>query len=160
MTLKRLLRIRSDERGAGAVEFALAVPVLASMLYGFFTVGILYQANAGMQHALGEAARLATIFRPATNGPPPDTEIQAMITNSDFSLPGGTLTPTINNNQLAAGYKTITLTYTRPTEFLFFDGPTITLVRSKRVYIAPPTTLPNCATPGAGAGGGTCVVAF
>jgi Flp pilus assembly protein TadG len=128
-SIRSLLR---DESGANAVEFAIAVPVLTLMIYGIFTIGMLFQANAGLQHALGEAARYATIYPT-----PSDSDIQTRITSSKFGLNGGTLqTPVIDNSQIANGYKTISLTYTRPTNFLFFQGPTVTLTRSKRVYIA------------------------
>ncbi len=49
-----------DQRGAGVVEFAIALPVLITMIWGVFQIGLVMQANAGMQHALGEAARYAT----------------------------------------------------------------------------------------------------
>ena len=55
--MKLLTLLRRDQDGAAAVEMALALPVLVSMIYGIFQVGLLYQANAGMQHALGEGAR-------------------------------------------------------------------------------------------------------
>lgn len=130
-------KLRQDDAGSGAVEFAIAIPVLILFIYGFFTLGMLYQANAGLQHALGEAARFATVYVEANDGPPSDAEIQTMIADSDFGLDGGTLqAPEIDNSQIANGYKTITLTYTRPTEFLYFEGPTVTLTRSKRVYVA------------------------
>lgn len=130
-------KLRQDAAGSTAVEFAIAIPVLILFIYGFFTLGMLYRANAGLQHALGEAARFATLYVQANNGPPSDAEIQDMIADRDFGLGGGTLqTPEIDNSGLANGYKTITLTYERPTEFLYFEGPTVTLTRSKRVYIA------------------------
>ena len=53
--------LKRDERGVAATEMALALPVLITMIYGIFQVGLLYQANAGMQHALGEGARYATL---------------------------------------------------------------------------------------------------
>ena len=60
--------LQRDERGAAAIEMALALPVLVTMIYGIFQVGLLYQANAGMQHALGEGARYGDALRsrPAT----------------------------------------------------------------------------------------------
>ena len=33
-------------------------------------------------------------------------------------------------------YKTLTLNYSQPTNFIFFAGPMISLSRSKRVYMA------------------------
>ncbi len=32
------------------------MPILVLFIYGIFQVGLLFQANAGMQHALGEGA--------------------------------------------------------------------------------------------------------
>ena len=58
----KLSVLRRDDRGAAAIEMALALPVLVSMIYGLFQVGLLYQANAGMQHALGRGRALATLY--------------------------------------------------------------------------------------------------
>ena len=54
-------RLKRDEQGAAAVEMALALPVLIIFIYGIFQIGMVMAASAGMQHALGEGARLATI---------------------------------------------------------------------------------------------------
>lgn len=133
-------KLRQDDSGVAAIEFALVVPILIFFIWGFFTMGQVYRANAGLQHALGEASRFATLYIEANNGPPSDSAIQARIASSDFGLQGGTLAePRIDNSEIANGYKTITLTYSRPTDFLFFAGPTVTVTRSKRVYIAPPS---------------------
>lgn len=133
MTL--LSKLRRDSSGASAIEFAIAVPVLIAFVYGIFTVGLLFQANAGLQHALGEAARMTTLYPT-----PSDSSIQDMITAKKFGLTGGTLsTPTITTDA-AAGHKTISLTYSRPTSFLFFTGPTMRITRSKQVYLSQPVT--------------------
>ena len=128
---RELKRLLSDERGANLVEFAIALPVLVLFIYGIFTVGLVFQANAGMQHALGEAARYATIYPTPT-----DTQIQAKITAGKFGVQNGTFgTPTITTNTTDKS-KTITVTYSQPTDFLFFPGPTVSLTRSKKVYLS------------------------
>ena len=128
--MTRLFRtLRKDSEGAAAIEFAIAVPVLTVMIWGMFQIGLIFQANAGMQHALGEAARYATIFPT-----PSDTQLQTRITAKKFGLGNGTWgTPTIVTDT-AAGTKTITVSYSQPTDFLFFSGPTVTLTKSKVVY--------------------------
>ena len=74
--MMKFLRLKRDDRGAAAIEMALALPILVSMIYGLFQVGLLYQANAGMQHALGEGARLSTIYERYTeNNVPTDAAI-------------------------------------------------------------------------------------
>ena len=121
--------LRKDSEGAAAIEFAIAVPVLTVMIWGMFQIGLIFQANAGMQHALGEAARYATIFPT-----PSDTDLQTRITAKKFGLGNGTWgTPTIVTDT-AAGTKTITVSYSQPTDFLLFAGPTVTMTKSKVVY--------------------------
>jgi Flp pilus assembly protein TadG len=123
----------TDERGANLVEFAIALPVLVSFIWGLLQVGLLFQANAGVQHALGEAARYATIFPT-----PDDAAIRAKVTAKKFGTYNGTLNSLqiVDNNSGGPGtrYKTLTLSYSQPTNFLFFRGPTVTITKSKRVY--------------------------
>jgi Flp pilus assembly protein TadG len=112
-----------------------AVPIIAMLIWGIFQCGLLLEANAGMQQALGEGARKATLYPT-----PSDTTIQSTITSTKFGVSGGTWsTPTIDNTNVAAangGYKVITVSYSQPTNFLFFNGPTVTFTASKRVYLS------------------------
>ena len=133
--LRRLLR---DTRGANLVEFAIALPVLVLFIWGIFQIGLVYQALAGMQHALGEAARYATIYPT-----PSDTAIRAKVTSRKFGTYNGTLvTLQITDNTTGSGAslkvvsKDLTLTYSQPTDFIFFNGPTVNLSKSKRVYLS------------------------
>ena len=117
--MKKLHLIGENERGAAAVEMALALPVLVSIIYGIFQVGLLYQANAGMQHALGEGARLATICIPSGNNcnPPSDTAIKNRITAKLFGKSDGTFT--VSNPVVGAGYRDLSVSYTRSMNFIF-----------------------------------------
>lgn len=136
--MSKLVTIRSDERGAAAIEMAIAVPVLVLMLWGIFQVGIAFQANAGMQHALGEGARLATICKdPTSDGicsTASDSEIKALIAAKAFGTGIGAFT--VTNVVNGVGYKDLGVTFTMPMNFLFFNGPAVSLSRTKRVYVA------------------------
>lgn len=128
--MTRFRKIGADKTGSAAIEFVVAAPVLVSMLWGIFQFAVLLQANAGMHHALGEGARLATIFPT-----PSETAIQARITSAKFGVVNGTWdTPVISYP--AAGTMEITVTYHQPMDFLFFAGPTVDLTAQKRVYLA------------------------
>jgi Flp pilus assembly protein TadG len=133
-----MLRLRNlrDQSGSAAIEFAIAVPVLVTIIWGIFQIAIVLQANAGMQQALGEGARYATIFDTTTNARPTDDEISAKITAAKFGVGGGTWhTPSIDDsNETDDGYILISVQYDVPTNFLLFQGPTVTLSHSKRVY--------------------------
>jgi len=137
--MKRLLsRLASDRGGASAIELALALPVLITMIYGIFTLGQLFEADASVQHALGEGVRYATLcLNPTSSGVctiPTDTQITTKITSKLFG-PAAGLTPTITTDTTAKT-KTITLTYTTTPNFLLFNGPSVTMTRSRVVYYA------------------------
>jgi hypothetical protein len=126
--------IRRDERGAAAIEFAIAVPVLVTFIWGIFQIGLLLEANAGMQQALGEGARYATLYLDSTSDHrPTNAAIKADITNSVFKPGVGTFN--VADPVDGVGYKDLSVTYTMPMDFLMFQGPTVTISKSKRVYV-------------------------
>lgn len=133
MSIRKAFR---DERGSAAIEFAIAVPVLIFMIWGMFQISILLEANAGVEQALGEGARYATIFDTTTNARPTNDQISAKITGAKFGTGAGDWQdPEINTDNEADGYITINVEYDVPTDFLFFDGPNVAITKSKRVYI-------------------------
>ena len=130
MRLSAFNLLRND-RGAAMIEFAISIPIMTLFMWGIFQFGMILEAQAGMQHALGEAARYATIFPTPT-----DTEIQNKITSAKFGLANGTWsTPTITDDA-TLHTKLITVSYSQPTNFIFFAGPTITVTKSKLVYLS------------------------
>lgn len=135
--------LKRNERGAAAIEFAIAVPILVLLIYGIFRIGLLYQANAGMQHALGEGARMATLCTPTgtTCTTPTNDQLKARMTSKLFGKGDGTFT--VQEPGTGAGYRDLRITYVKKMNFLFINGPTITLNREKRAYVAD-TQLPDC----------------
>lgn len=132
MTALRL--IRRDQRGAAAIEMAFALPILLLFVYGIFQFGVILQANAGMQHALGEGARQATIFPK-----PADSAIVTTMSNKLFGLNVGSFgTPTVTTPSAAVctNCRLLTVTYSVTPNFLLFNGPPINLTRTKQVYQA------------------------
>jgi len=132
--MSKFFQLLRDDRGAGAVEFALSAPILITMIYGIFEFSQLYEANAGMQHALGEGARFATLCVPTGTGCNAETndDIKARMNAKLFGPVGGTFN--VQDVVDGTNSKTLTVTYTRTMNFLFFTGPAITLTRSKLVY--------------------------
>lgn len=127
--LARFSALGRDKSGSAAMEFVIAVPILVMMIWGIFQIAIVLMANAGMQNALGQGARLATVWPIPT-----DTQIQSKITSGKFGLGNGTWdTPTITTSSTT---KTISVAYHQPTNFLFFAGPTVNLTASKVVYLS------------------------
>ena len=151
-----LRKIRRDEEGAAVIEMAIALPVLVSMIYGIFTLGQLFEANAGMQHGLGEAARYGNLCLSVSSyvcQTPTSTQLKARVNSKLFGTTNGTFdAPTVDTTSATSGYVTITVSYHQTMNFLFFTGPTVDLTRSKRVYLADtPPSSSTCTSAGASA---------
>ena len=131
-------KLRTAEDGAAAIEMALAVPVLVSIIYGIFSFGQILEADAGMQSAVGEAGRYATLcLSPTSTGTcstPTNTQISTMVTSKLFGA-ASSATPTVTRDTTNKTV-TISLTYSQAMQFIFFTGPTVSFTRSKVVYYA------------------------
>ena len=130
-------KVRRDERGAAVIEMAFALPVLIVLMWMIVQLGLVFRAMSGIQHGLGEGARMATIYSNKTIATR-KTEIKARITNAVYGIgPGSfTIADPVNNVQDGANYMDLKVTYTQPTDMLLFPGPTISVSRSKRVWVA------------------------
>ena len=139
--MSALKLLRRNEEGAAAIEMAIALPVLLVMIYGIFQIGLVFQANAGMQHALGEGARYATLCVPTSTGcnVPSDSAVVTRMSSKLFGMNIGSFgTPTVTTPSSATctNCKLLTTTYTVTPNYLFFSGSPVTLTRTKRVYQA------------------------
>lgn len=131
--MKRLRSLRRDQHGIAAVEFALVAPILIVLIWGIFQIGLLFQANAGMQQALGEGARYATLYDYSSDDHmPSDEDIKARMEAKLFGTGGGKFE--VEDPVDGDGFKTLRISYSRPMNFLLVAGPTITFSRSKKVY--------------------------
>jgi len=130
-------RLRRDERGAAVIEMAFALPTLIMLIWIIIQLGLVFRAMAGIQHALGEGARAATLWPvPATS------TVQAKMTAAVYGIKPGTFnipTPTAGNAD-GSDYLDLRVTYTQATDLIFIPGPTITVSRSKRVWKAETDT--------------------
>jgi Flp pilus assembly protein TadG len=130
MKLRNLL---FASRGAAIVEFALAAPIAIILLIGIAQMGILFSANAGLQHAVDEGARYATIYpRPS------DTAITTVVNQQRFKLDSNYVTaPVLTHGTTADGvaYLDITMTYAVPLNFVLFNSPPITLTQTRRTFL-------------------------
>lgn len=130
--MRRLLS--RDDRGAAAIEMAFALPALVVMIWMIVQLGLAFRAMAGIQHSLGEGARLATIWPQPT-----DDQIEKRMEEVVYGIEPGTFTihpPEPGLSDAAEPYLDLKVTYTQPTNLLLLPGPTITVSREKRVWVA------------------------
>lgn len=135
------LRLRADESGAAAVEMAFAVPIFVVMIWAFVQLAEVYRAVAGMQQALGEGARYATLcLSQSASGctAPTTAQVKTKINSSVYGIGPGTFTVAdpVSGTSGTASYYDLSVTYSQPTDLLIFPGPTMSLTRSKRVWIS------------------------
>ena len=131
--MKRLLNLRRDSRGAAVIEMAFALPAMIVMLWMIVQLGLVFRAMSGIQHALGEGARFATLF------PQPENEaIKDRIEEAVYGIGPGEFTISDPVAGIADGtvFLDLTVSYTQETDLLLLPGPDITVSRSKRVWVA------------------------
>src|SRR5690349_17057072 len=127
--------ILKDDRGAAAIEMAFAVPILVTMIWMLVQMAQIYRATAGIQQALGEGARYATLcLTPSTSGcTTPDPEsVKDKIDESVYGIGPGTFDAPVPTLETAgtSKYYDLSVSYTQPTNMLLFPGPTINVSRS------------------------------
>lgn len=130
--MKRMYqRIGRDQRGASAVEFALTIPVLLTMIIGILQLGMLFQAKAGLQQAVETGARFATTYPN-----PSDAAIKAKISASKFGLHSAYITgPTVTHGTInSVKYVDVSMSYTFPVNVVMFHMNPVALSHTRRAY--------------------------
>ena len=138
--MKQHSLLRSD-RGAAAIEMAFALPIMIVMIWMFVELAQVYRATAGIQQALGQGARYATLcLNPSITGctTPTATQVKAKISSSVYGDGPGTFTVAdpVSGQSGTSKYYDLKVSYTQATNMLLFPGPTVSLSRSKRVWVA------------------------
>lgn len=126
-----MMRLIRNQRGAAAIEFALALPPFIMLLMGALQLGIIACARTGLQHAVDEGARYADIYPTPT-----DAQIIAKVNGREFGLdPAYTNDPTIvHGTQYGVPYTEITMSYSRPLNFIVYQTPALSISYTRRSY--------------------------
>jgi Flp pilus assembly protein TadG len=130
MMLNRLLR--RDNKGIGAVEFALIAPVMISFVVGISQMGKLFFANADMKNAMAHGARVASVW-PV----PDDSTIEAAV-NARLARTGAVAKADVDIDRGQANgndFVDIEMTYEVPLEFIFFSVGPVELTDTRRVFV-------------------------
>lgn len=130
MIVPRLVR---NEKGVAVIEMAFTLPILIMLLWMIVQLGLVFRAMSGIQHALGEGARVATLW------PVPETDaVNDKMLDVVFGIGPGTfdIPAPVAGTADGSSYLDLQVTYTQVTDLLIVPGPTITVARSKRVWVA------------------------
>ena len=135
MNLRR--KLARDEAGAAVIEMAAALPVLIMLIWMVVQLGLVFRAMSGIQHALGEGARAATLW------PVPETEdIEDRMEQAVYGIGPGDfdIEAPVEGSADGSDYLDLEVTYTQDTDLILMPGPTITVSRSKRVWVSETDT--------------------
>ena len=127
-----MIRALRNQDGASAVEFAIGAPFLLAVIYGLAQLAILFLAQAGLNHAVSEAARIASVYPRPT-----DASITAAVTDERFGLDASRLSAPVLEETEVSGvtYLKVTLSYSADVNLLFFGTRTITMNDSKQIAV-------------------------
>ena len=125
-------RILKDERGATVLEFALALPVLATLMIGILQFGIVMHTSGGIRHAMGEGLRYAKVNPSATAA-----QVEQHARNALVGIDNGGLTAVsfTRGTQDGAEYGRLTISYRAEPVVPFIPDQVINLSRTKQVYL-------------------------
>ena len=131
-----LRRLRKNQRGAAALEFALVAPALILLIVGIAQLGILFFANAGLSNAVAEGARYATIFAAPDRHPDPDPHHQLEIRPQRRQFHHADHHS--GHRRRRPNYLDISASYTVPIDFIFFSAGSVTLTETRRAFVRAP----------------------
>jgi len=119
--------------GTSALEFAIAAPVLLSVVIGITEVGRLYYAHADLRNAVAAGARKAAIYPT-----PSDTDISDAITSHLAGLERSRVVgPELVHGRAANGYAylDIRVRYSANVNLIFVSTASVPMEEKRRVYV-------------------------
>lgn len=118
-----LRRLRRDQGGAGAVEFALVVPVAILVTFGAIETARAISAQAAITHAVKETARFAAVRGTASGAEATQDQLEAMALEvADLPLTDTTASASWDPDNSPGGVVTVQMQHTfRPVAMPFAD---------------------------------------
>ena len=128
----KVTALAKDDRAATAVEFALALPVLAMLMIGILQFGLVLHTSGGLRHALGEGIRHAKINH--------DLSDEAVLEHTRSKLPAidpaGVTSLTYRRGvEGGARFAVLSISYEMTPIIPFVPVSTIAISESKRAYL-------------------------
>lgn len=123
--------IRADDRGVTTVELAFTLPSVLLVIIGIVQLSTIMFAKAGLQQAIESGARYATMY-PS----PSDSQIIAKVSSNRYGLDSSRITgPTVSHGTSnGVNYVDLTMSYSVPVNFVFFQSGSLSLSQSQRAY--------------------------
>ena len=106
-------RLRRDQRGAGAVEFAFIAPLAILITLGAIETARAISAQAAIDHAVKETVRFAAMRGTASGAEASETQLEAMALDlADLPSAATTAVASWNPDNSPGGIVTVTVQHT------------------------------------------------
>jgi Flp pilus assembly protein TadG len=135
-------KIWSDKKGATVIEFAIVAPIMISMMFGVFQIGLAMFAYNGLRGLAGDSARYVTV-QYMTNVQLTDEQIEmhaASRATEGYQLKEDRFSATAVTSSTGSGVTgvkkvTLTLNYNAPIVMPFGEISAIPLSLTKTMYL-------------------------
>ena len=135
MMIKLARTISTDRRGAAAVEFALAVPIIIVLIVSTMKMGLYFFAQNSIKTALDETARKASVY-PSPSDESLQTVFAANLLKREVTVP---VTMQISRGTSnGVSYVSLQSNYNVPVDLIFYNLGNIPISAKQRAYIPPP----------------------
>ena len=119
----KILGMNNSEKGASAVEFALVLPLLLTLLFGTIEFGLLMYDKAMLTNACREGARFGIISASPRKTPDEITTVINQYCASNLITFGAATTPGVSVSSTGQNFgDDLTVTATYQYSFLFMDN--------------------------------------
>ena len=125
--------IRRDTAGSLGFEFALAMPILVTLMLGILQFAMVLHASGAMRNAMGEGLRLAKVYPTATADEVYDETKDELVGVAHSGIKSLVFTRGTASN--GASYGKLVMKYELKPMLPFAPIPAIKLEETKQVYL-------------------------
>ncbi|MXP46230.1 hypothetical protein GRI43_02335 [Altererythrobacter luteolus] len=122
----------TNRDGSSTIDFAFALPVLATLMIGMVQMGVTLHTSGALRHAAGEGIRLAKVNPDAT-----ETEVLDEVRDELVAMKADNITELTfeRGTSNGADYGEVSISYRVDPIISFLPVPPVTLTETKQAYL-------------------------
>lgn len=122
----------ANREGSSTIDFAFALPVLATMMIGMVQMGVTLHTSGALRHAAGEGIRLAKVNPDATEVEVLNEVRDELVAMKADNITNLTFTRGTSNG---ADYGEVSISYRVDPIIKYLPVPAVTLTETKQAYL-------------------------
>ena len=122
----------TNREGSSTIDFAFALPVLATMMIGMVQMGVTLHTSGALRHAAGEGIRLAKVNPDAT-----ETEVLNEVRDELVAMKADNITNLTftRGTSNGADFGEVSISYRVDPIIKYLPVPAVTLTETKQAYL-------------------------